>query len=278
QFRLLSTTHPQQSGHNRWSKIRHDKSKADNIKNKARNHFASEIATASRLFGPNPGMNPRLADLITKAKREGFAKASIEGAIARGQGRSVEGKELEIVNVEGMLKGGVAVVVESETDNKARTVMEVRNVFKAFGGREGQVNFLFTRVGKVVFEVPGETGVDDVLEPALDAGAVDVVPDESVDEGKARVVVVTQPGDTKSVAEAVEKAVSSVRVVTAEISWVANQDTKVPVESKEAALELEKFIDMLAEKESTIQGVAMNVNQGNLDEDIWKSLQGKVTS
>ena len=90
-FRAFSATTIPLSGHNRWSKIKHDKGKADALKNRQRSIFAQEIATASKLFGPDINSNPKLADLVTKAKKEAFPKASIEAAIARGQGKSLTG-------------------------------------------------------------------------------------------------------------------------------------------------------------------------------------------
>ena len=101
--RAFSATTIPLSGHNRWSKIKHDKGKADALKNRQRSIFAQEIATASKLFGPDINANPKLADLVTKAKKEAFPKASIEAAIARGQGKSLTGASLERLTVEGIL-------------------------------------------------------------------------------------------------------------------------------------------------------------------------------
>ena len=87
QLRSFSYSPTPSSGHSRWSKIKHDKLKTDAAKNRQRSLFSQEIATASKFYGPDPNTNPRLADIVTKAKRDGFAKASIEAAIARGQGK-----------------------------------------------------------------------------------------------------------------------------------------------------------------------------------------------
>ncbi|KAK4631137.1 putative transcriptional regulatory protein [Fulvia fulva] len=268
--RSFATTPTSLSGHSRWSKIKHDKAKTDSSKNKARSIFSHEIATASRLFGPDPNMNPRLADIITKAKRESFAKASIEAAIARGQGRSLSGHALESVTVEGLLPNNVAVIVECETDGKLRTLAEVRLVIKEAGGSEGKTGYLFTKRGRVVFEAKEGVGMDDVLEPALEAGAQDVTED---DDGKF--VVWTEPGDTKHVGEAMTEALS-LQIATSDIVSVPNEDTKVAVPSEEAAGELRHFIDQLQEKEASVQSIAMNVSQGNLEADAWNDLRSRL--
>ncbi|CAK4034382.1 related to yfcA [Lecanosticta acicola] len=270
--RAFTTTRPVQSGHNRWSKIKHDKAKVDAGKNRQRSIFSSEIATASRLFGPDPNMNPRLADLITKAKREGFAKASIEAAIARGQGRSSTGASLEGVTVEGILPGNVAVIVECETDNKPRTLADVRLAIKDNGGSSTPTSYLFAKKGRIVFEKKEGVGSDEVLEPALEAGAIDVTEDED-----GRVVVWTELGDTRAVGDAVSKALD-LQVSSSEFIWDPNEDTKVEVPGEKAAEALATFLDELQEKEGTVQSIAMNIAQGSLSEDAWKDLQGRLNA
>ncbi|KAI4791138.1 YebC-like protein, partial [Aureobasidium sp. EXF-8845] len=163
-----------QSGHSRWSKIKHDKAKVDSSKNKARSIFAQEIATASKLFGGDPNFNPRLADLIVKANRAGFAKASIEAAVARGQGKSVNGAALETVTIEAMLPNNVGVVIDCETDSRLRTLADLRVIVKQHGGNATPTGYLFTKKGRIIFANKDGVGVDDVFEPALEAGALDV--------------------------------------------------------------------------------------------------------
>lgn len=272
QLRGFTTTPRAPSGHSRWSKIKHDKAKVDSQKNKARSVFSQEIATASRLFGGDPNANPRLADLITKAKREGFAKASIEAAIARGQGRSLSGANLESVTVEGMLPNNVAVIVECETDNKLRTLAGVRLVIKEHGGSTTPTSYLFTKKGVVTFEKKDGVGVEEVLEAALEAGAIDVEQDE-VD----RIVVSSEPEDLRSVGDALSKALH-LSIATSKIISDPNEDTKVGVGSEEVAGELMEFLDELQEKESSVQSVAINVSQGSLKPDAWRDLMARITS
>ncbi|KAK4580228.1 hypothetical protein LTR86_000431 [Recurvomyces mirabilis] len=272
QARTFSTSASLYSGHNRWSKIKHDKAKVDSVKNKQRSIFSAELATASKLFGPNPSLNTRLADLITKAKREGFAKASIEAAIARGQGRSTSGVALESVTLEGILPGNVAVIVECETDNKLRTLAEVRLILKEAGGNATPCAYLFAKRGKIVFEARDGIGVDEVLDAALDAGATDVKEDE-----EGRVVVLSEPGETKAVGEAVAQSLG-LHIVTSSILWDPNGDTKVAVQDEKAAQELGEFVDELQDRETSLQAVSMNVAQGSLDDVLWKEVQTRLSS
>lgn len=270
QTRGFATSTFLQSGHSRWSKIKHDKAKVDAGKNRQRSIFAHEIATASRIFGPDPNANPRLADLITKAKKEGFAKASIESAIARGQGRSTTGAALESLSIEGILPNNVGVIVECETASKLRTLAEVRLAIKEHGGSTTPVGYLFSKKGKITFESKDGIGPDEVLEPALEAGAIDVEED-----GDGRVLVFAEPGDTMAVGDAISKALN-LQIATSEILWEANEDTKVEVPDEDAAADLGSFIDRLQEKEASLQSIAMNISQGKLSEEIWSDLQERI--
>ncbi|KAF2156258.1 DUF28-domain-containing protein [Myriangium duriaei CBS 260.36] len=258
------------SGHSRWSTIRHDKAKNDAVKNRQRSVFAQEIATASKFFGPDPNANPRLADLITKAKKNGFAKHSIEAAIARGQGKSVTGAALESCIIEGILPGNVGVLVDCETDSRARTLQNLRLVLKRHGGNASPSNYLFEKKGKVVLEGKEGMGADEALEAALDSGALDVEEDED-----GNIVVFTQPTEVRAVADSISKALD-VPVSSSEIIWVPNEDTAVPMQEVEAASGFCKFVDDLNENDSTVQGVYMNLTKGSLDEATWSELQTKV--
>ncbi|KAK5172629.1 uncharacterized protein LTR77_002749 [Saxophila tyrrhenica] len=263
---------PLQSGHNRWSKIKHDKGVADARKNRQRSAFAQEITTASKLFGPEPSMNPRLADLVTKAKREGFAKASIEAAIARGQGKSTSGANLESVMVEGMLPNNVAVIVECETDSKLKTLADVRLAMKDAGGSATPCSYLFEKRGKVVLE-PKE-GID--LESALEAALkVDVTDLDEDDEGN--IVAYCGASDTKAVGEGMSAALGTV-IKTSDIVWSPNLETQVALSSENQVAELGSFVDNLLDKENSVQAVSMNVAQGSASEGPWKELQSRLSA
>lgn len=235
-------------------------------KNKQRSIFAAQIALASKLNGPDPNSNPQLFDLIVQAKREGFAKASIEGAIARGQGRSLSGASLESITVEGILPNNVAVIVECETDNKLRTLAEVRLAIRNNGGNATPTSYLFTKKGIVTFNKKAGVGADEALEAALEAGATDVEDDE-----ESRIVVSTEPSDLSAVGDSIAKALD-LSIASSEVVWDPNEDTKVEIPSENAAADLGDFVDELQEKESSVQSIALNVSQGKLDGEIWKDL------
>ena len=268
-IRSFSTTSPLLSGHSRWSKIKHDKGKADAIKNRQRSQFAREIASASKAGGPDINANPRLADLVTKAKREGFAKTGIEAAIARGQGQGASGEKLESVTLEGILPGNIGLIVDCETDSKARTMMTLRHALKEAGGNATPSAYLFEKKGRVVFEAKEGVGVDEVLVVALDAGATDI---ESDDDGD--IVVSCEPEDTAAVSEMVAKALK-LQAKASEIVWAPVKDTLIDVASEQAAVDLGAFIDELNDREPGI-AVTMNVAPGNLSTDTWQDLQSRL--
>jgi YebC/PmpR family DNA-binding regulatory protein len=270
-YRAFSASAAQLSGHNRWSKIKHDKGKADAYKNRQRSIFAQEIATASKLFGPDVNANPKLADLVTKAKKEGFAKASIEAAIARGQGRSLTGVSLERLTVEGILPNNVAVIVECETDNKLRTLANIKLVIKDNGGTATPSSYLFEKKGRIVFDQKDGVGLDEVMDPALEAGATDV---DELEDGS--VVVFTAPEETKTVGEAVSAALGT-QIKTSDIIWDPNEDTKTVIPSEDAAEGLADFVDIMMEEESTVHAISMNVAQGAVSAESWKALQTRLS-
>lgn len=224
------------------------------------------------VFGPDLNANPRLVDLITDAKRAGFPKANIESAIARGQGRSLSGASLEVVTVEAILPQNVAVVVDCETDNKLRTLADVRLIVRTFGGNITPTNYLFTKKGRIVFENKDDIGVDEVFEPALEAGALDVVED-----AEGRVIVFTEPNELKSTGETLSSSLG-LEITNSDIIWDPNEDTKVPLEKESSAQDLSGFVDALQDKETSVQGVYMNVAQGSLDEGAWAELQSRITA
>lgn len=279
--RTFTTTPLLPSGHNRWSKIKHDKAKTDSAKNKQRSLFSQELATLSRLYGPDPQHNPRLSDAITKAKREGFPKASIEGAIARGQGKSATGAQLESLVFEGILPGNVGVIVECETDNRLRTMATLKLCLKDAGGTATPSAYLFTKRGRIAFGRKEGIGVEEALEAALEAGALDV---EEAEVGQGQdgeqgsgLIVWSEPGDTKAVGEAVASALG-LEIKASEIVWCPNEDTQVRLSSESAAEDLANFVDDLQDKEMSVQVVAMNVAQGGVGDEPWRDLRERLTA
>ncbi|EEH33560.1 hypothetical protein PAAG_04610 [Paracoccidioides lutzii Pb01] len=249
--RYLSSSAIAQAGHSRWSTIKHDKGKNDAAKSKERVLYARDIINASKLFGPDPSLNPRLALVIAKAKRSGMSKSTIEAAIARGQGVSSTGAALESVTIEALLPGSVAVVIECMTDQKARTLQDLRFLIKHHGGTVTPTSYLFEKKGRIVFEKVEGLNVDDYLEQAIDAGAIDVDTD---DQGRLRVF--TEHTDTKAVGDKLS-VTTGLKIETSDIIWDPYRDTIVKLESEEDAHKIEEILNAIRE-DSSVQDIYTN--------------------
>ena len=163
------------AGHSKWANIKHRKAAADSKKGKVFTRLIKEITVAARMGGGDPDSNPRLRMMLDKARDANMTKDSVTRAIQRGTGE-LEGVNYEEIRYEGYGTGGAAVMVDCLTDNRTRTVAEVRHAFAKHGGNmgaDGAVAFLFKHCGQFVF-APG-TSEDKVMEAALEAGADDVV-------------------------------------------------------------------------------------------------------
>jgi YebC/PmpR family DNA-binding regulatory protein len=190
------------AGHSKWANIKHRKERQDAKRGKVFTRLIKEITVAARLGGAgDPDMNPRLRLAVDKAQEANLPKDTIERAIKRGTG-GLEGVNYEEVRYEGYGIGGAAVMVDCMTDNKTRTVADVRHAFTKFGGNlgtDGSVAFLFKHCGQMVF-APG-TDEEKLMEAAIEAGAEDVVTN---DDGS--IEVITTPNDFRQVRAALEKA------------------------------------------------------------------------
>jgi YebC/PmpR family DNA-binding regulatory protein len=189
------------AGHSKWANIKHKKAAADAKRGKIFTRLIKEITVASRLGGPDPGSNPRLRLAVDKAREQNMPKDTIDNAIKRGAGQ-LDGVSYEEIRYEGYGISGAAVIVDCMTDNRTRTVADVRHAFSKYGGNlgtDGSVAFLFKHCGQIVF-APG-VSEDKVMEAAIDAGAEDVVTN---DDGS--VEVVTGPYDFVAVKDALAKA------------------------------------------------------------------------
>ena len=189
------------AGHSKWANIKHRKAAADSKKGKVFTRLIKEITVAARMGGGDPDSNPRLRMMLDKARDANMTKDSVTRAIQRGTGE-LEGVDYEEIRYEGYGTGGAAVLIECLTDNRTRTVAEVRHAFAKHGGNmgaDGSVAFLFKHCGQFVF-APG-TSEDKVMEVALDAGADDVVTNAD-----GSVEVLSTPPDFDKVKAALEKA------------------------------------------------------------------------
>jgi len=189
------------AGHSKWANIKHRKAAADAKKGKVFTRLIKEITVAARMGGGDPNSNPRLRLMLDKARDANMTKDSVQRAVQRGTGE-LEGVAYEEARYEGYGTGGAAVLVECLTDNRTRTVAEVRHAFAKHGGNmgaDGSVAYLFKHCGQFVF-APGASE-DKIMEAALDAGAEDVL---SNTDGS--VEVICAPGDFDKVKTGLEKA------------------------------------------------------------------------
>lgn len=189
------------AGHSKWANIKHRKAAADAKKGKVFTRLIKEITVAARLGGGDAATNPRLRLAMDKAREANMAKDSVQNAIKRGSGQ-LEGVSYEEVRYEGYGPGGAAVIADCLTDNRTRTVAEVRHAFAKHGGNlgsDGSVAFLFKHCGQFVF-APGASE-ERIMEAALEAGAEDVVANED-----GSLEVLCAPGDFDAVGAALERA------------------------------------------------------------------------
>jgi YebC/PmpR family DNA-binding regulatory protein len=189
------------AGHSKWANIKHRKAAADSKKGKIFTRLIKEITVAAKMGGGDPHMNPRLRLAMDKGREANMAKDSVQNAIKRGTGQ-LEGVSYEEARYEGYGPGGAALMVDCLTDNRVRTVAEVRHAFAKNGGNmgsDGSVAFLFKHCGQFVF-APGASE-EKVMEAALEAGAEDVVANED-----GSIEVLCAPNDFHAVKAALEKA------------------------------------------------------------------------
>ncbi|MEW5891978.1 MAG: YebC/PmpR family DNA-binding transcriptional regulator [Pseudomonadota bacterium] len=224
------------AGHSKWANIQHRKGRQDAKRGKIFTRLIKEITVAAKLGGGDPGANPRLRLAIDKAKAESMPKDNIENAIKRGTGQ-LDGVNYEEVRYEGYGPGGAAVIVDCLTDNKTRTVADVRHAFAKHGGNmgtDGCVAFQFKHCGQIIL-APGASE-DAVMEVALEAGAEDVI---THDDGS--IEVITAPyDDLTTVKEALEKA--GFTVAMAETVMKPLNETEV---TGDDAVKFQKMLDML---------------------------------
>jgi YebC/PmpR family DNA-binding regulatory protein len=235
------------SGHSKWSTIKRKKGAADARRGKIFTKLIREIATAAKMGGGDPDANPRLRLAIDKARSANMPKDNIQRAIQKGIGGG-EGAAYEEVIYEGYGPGGTAVLLETLTDNRKRTVSEIRHVFSKNGGNLGStgcVAYLFEKKGIIGIEPEG-TDLDALIEAALDAGALDVV------ESDDSLEVVTTPSEFESVKEALVAA--SFEVSSAAIRMEPTTSVRLEGREAESMLRLADALDDLDE----IQAVYAN--------------------
>jgi YebC/PmpR family DNA-binding regulatory protein len=224
------------AGHSKWANIQHRKGRQDAKRGKIFTKLIKEITVAARMGGGDPNFNPRLRLAIDKAKTESMPKDNIENAIKRGTGE-LDGVNYEEVRYEGYGPGGAAVIVDCLTDNRVRTVADVRHALSKHGGNlgtDGSVVFQFRHCGQIVL-APG-ADEDRVMEIALEAGAEDV---SSNDDGS--IEVITAPNnDLAAVKEALERA--GLQTVMAQVVMKPLNEIEI---GGDDAVRFQKMLDML---------------------------------
>ena len=227
------------SGHNKWSTIKRKKEKTDGARAKVFTKIGREISVAVRDGGPDPASNSKLKDIIAKAKAANVPNDNIDRIIKKASGEA-GGADYESIMYEGYGPSGIAVIVETLTDNRNRTAGDVRHYFDKYGGNMGQsgcVSFMFSRYGVILIEAE-DVDEETLMEAALEAGAVDfITEDENVFE------VRTEPNDLGSVRDALEAAGYS--FVVAEVQYVPSTYTTLTSEDdiKNMTKMLEMFED-----------------------------------
>ena len=237
------------AGHSKWANIQHRKGRQDEKRGRIWTRIIREIMVAARQGGGDLDANPRLRLAVEKAKAANMPADNIKRNIDKATG-NLEGVVYEEIRYEGYGIGGAAIIVDTMTDNRVRTVAEVRHAFNKHGGNmgtEGSVAFQFKHQGQLIF-APG-TNEDQVMEIALEAGAEDVITDE-----EGAIEVLTAPGDFEAVKNALQAA-----GLTPEMAEVTMRAENTIDLTGEDATRMQKLIDMLEELDD-VQDVFHNAN------------------
>ncbi|ATM00554.1 YebC/PmpR family DNA-binding transcriptional regulator [Aeromonas sp. MR19] len=245
------------AGHSKWANIKHRKAAQDAKRGKIFTKLIREITTSARIGDPDPANNPRLRAAVAAALTGNMTRDTINRAIARGAGGG-DGEQLETIVYEGYGPAGSAVMVECLTDNRNRTVAEVRHAFSKCGGNlgtDGSVAYLFSKKGLLTF-----VGVDEdaLMDAALEAGADDVVTEED-----GSIEVYTTPNDFGTVLDALEAA--GFKAESAEVTMIPSTEAELDAET---APKLMRLIDMLEDLDD-VQEVYHN---GSISDEVAATL------
>ena len=239
------------AGHSKWANIKHRKAAQDAKRGKIFTKLIREIVVAAKMGGPEPADNPRLRAAVDKALGQNMTKDTIDRAIKRGAGGD-DDSNMEEITYEGYGKGGVAVLVETMTDNVNRTVAEVRHAFTKFAGNlgtSGSVAFLFIKRGEIYFE-PDSVEEDRLMEVALESGAEDV---EEIDGG-GFLVITTPDKQFGEVVDALRDA--GLEFADAEVTMHPSTEAEMDADTAET---VQKMIDMLEDLDD-VQNVYTNAS------------------
>jgi len=237
------------AGHSKWANIQHRKGAQDKKRGKLFTKLIREITVAAKMGGGDVEANPRLRLAIDKAKAQSMPKDNIERAVKRGAGE-LDGSEYQEMRYEGYGPGGTAVMVDCLTDNKNRTVAEVRHAFTKFGGNlgaDGSVNYLFNHVGQLLY--PSGVDEESIMEAAIEAGAEDVVADDA-----GSIEVLTEPAEFESVRDAMQLAGHEPE--SAQLTMRASTSSELGAKEAESMI---RMLDMLEDLDD-VQEVYSNAD------------------
>jgi len=246
------------SGHSKWHNIQAKKGKADAQRGAVFTKIGREIAIAVREGGANPESNGKLRDVIAKAKANNMPNDNIQRSIKKASGE-LSNVVYEEITYEGYAPGGVAVIVDTISDNRNRTASDIRHCFAKYGGNlgtTGSVGFMFDTRGVLVVERTPGMDEDDLMMMALDAGAEDVRPDEDVVE------ILTDPNEFSKVREALEQ--QGLTFLSAEVQKIPQNTVEVP--DPETVEKIQKMLDLLEESDD-VQNVYHNAELPEEEDD-----------
>ena len=233
------------SGHSKWANIKHKKGKSDAQKAKVFTKLGRELQIAVKSGGPDPESNSKLKDIIAKAKAANMPNDNIQRSIKKASGDGAS-ENIEEIVYEGYGPGGVAIIVETVTDNRNRTAADVRHVFDKFGGNLGAtgcVSFMFEQKGLIVIERDDDLDEDMVMMDALDAGALDFDPGEDSFE------ILTAPNDFSQVRDALEA--KGYTFVEAAVSMIPQNYTTL--DNEKQLEQIEKLLDGLEDNDDVME-------------------------
>ena len=234
------------AGHSKWANIQHRKGRQDKLRSKLFSKLSKEITVAAKMGDPDPDKNPRLRLAVKEAKSQSVPKDVIERAIKKSQ--AGDGEDYEEIRYEGYGPGGVAVIVETMTDNRNRTASTVRSTFSKNGGNLGEtgsVGFMFDRTGEIVY--PADAGDEDsIMMAAIEAGAADV---ESSEEGH---VIYCTDTDLNEVSNALEAELGE--AMSTKLIWKPTTTTELDLDGMQ---KLMRLIEVL-EDDDDVQRVTAN--------------------
>ncbi len=247
------------SGHSKWHNIQHRKGLQDAKRGKIFTKLIREITTAARMGGGDPAANPRLRAAIAEALSNNMTRDTVDRAVKRGAGGDDDGAQLESIVYEGYGPCGTAILVECLSDNKNRTVADVRHAFTKAGGNlgtSGSVSYLFSKKGVIEFESGDE---EKIMDLALEAGAEDVVAD---DDGS--IEVTTDPSSFGEVLDAIEKA--GIKYSSAKVSMIPSTEAELDADHAQ------KFLNLIDALED-LDDVQQVYHNGNISDEVAATLE-----